>query len=114
MKTGFRARRLNWLIIFMLIFMTSQLFGKRLKIKVLNTNKEIVKANNTINMRTHEILAIQFTGSWQNNTANTEYWGSMVKYWQEDLPSYIERWEDKSVQVLPGETETLQNVSTHT
>jgi len=113
MLKGFKTQLF---FVLFLIVITSQLNAGWIEIKILHTGKTYIN-NNTIdlNIKTRELIAVKFITHYTNDSVTEDYncwlrdgyYGS--QWFKYQFPEYAEKWEDKTINLSPQESTTLEN-----
>lgn len=82
---------------------------RSLEVTILNDGRKLDKKTVTLQMMTHEIISIEYLGKFNNQTDSTNTF-TLIKEWRFPKPDIVEEWEDKSIELAPGERGTIRNV----
>jgi hypothetical protein len=80
-----------------------------LEVTVLNDGRKLDNKTVTLQMMAHEIISLEYVGKYNNTTDSTNTF-TLIKDWRFPKPDIVEEWEDKAIELAPGERGTLRNV----
>ncbi len=109
MKMGWKIRGFLIIILFLLLPAISY-SSYSIRVKKLNDGSAITSKTYFLNIMTHEVIALEITGIFTNDSTTTDFIMSLIKDWRRELPSYIEGWKDKSITLAPLKYGELKNV----